>query len=159
MNDIFRRIEKKYILNKQQYEQIRKILDNYVIQDEYGESTICNIYFDTDDYKLISHSITKPYFKEKIRLRSYNIPQNDSTVFLEIKRKTDDIVGKRRISMKFSNLNNYTKNIITVVNTARNIKRNNYAILGNGNRSCTWKWIYTICCNYYSNYSNINGYI
>ena len=116
MNDIFRRVEKKYILNKKQYEEVMKILKNYVVQDEYGKSTICNIYFDTDNYELISHSITKPYFKEKIRLRSYNTPNNESTVFLEIKRKADNVVGKRRIGMKLSEFDKYMKNSKSVKN-------------------------------------------
>ena len=122
MNDIFRRIEKKYILDKQQYEQIREILENYVFQDTYGKSTICNIYFDTENYELISHSITKPFFKEKIRLRSYNTPNKESTVFLEIKRKAEEIVGKRRISMKFSDFINYMKNAKEVKNNNAQIK-------------------------------------
>ena len=122
MNDIFRRVEKKYILNKKQYEQIRKILKNYIVQDEYGKSTVCNIYFDTENYDLISHSITKPFFKEKIRLRSYNIPNKESTVFLEIKRKAEDVVGKRRIGMKFSDFSNYMKNRQAVQNNNTQIK-------------------------------------
>ena len=122
MNDIFRRVEKKYILNKKQYEEVMKILKNYVVQDEYGKSTICNIYFDTDNYELISHSITKPYFKEKIRLRSYNTPNNESTVFLEIKRKADNVVGKRRIGMKLSEFDKYMKNSKSVKNSNKQIK-------------------------------------
>ncbi len=122
MNDIFRRVEKKYILNKKQYEQIREILNNYVVQDEYGRSTICNIYFDTDNYELISHSITKPYFKEKIRLRSYNVPNKESMVFLEIKRKADRVVGKRRIAMKFSDFDKYIKAPEAIKNNNKQIK-------------------------------------
>ena len=102
--------------------ELIKILKDYVVQDEYGKSTICNIYFDTDNYELISHSITKPYFKEKIRLRSYNTPNNESTVFLEIKRKADKVVGKRRIGMKFSEFEKYMKDAKSVENTNKQIK-------------------------------------
>ena len=42
--------------------------------DEYGLHTICNIYYDTPDYDLIRTSIDKPVYKEKLRLRSYGIP-------------------------------------------------------------------------------------
>ena len=122
MNDIFRRVEKKYILNKEQYEQIKKILETKVISDEYGKSTICNIYFDTGNYELISHSITKPFFKEKIRLRSYNIPNKESIVFLEIKSKADNIVGKRRIGMKFKDFNKYLEDTKSIENSNFQIK-------------------------------------
>jgi len=107
MGDIFRRVEKKYIITKKQYEELRKYIDNYVIEDEHGRSTIRNIYFDSNSYDLISHSITKPFFKDKVRARSYNTPNKNSTVFLEIKRKYDGIVGKRRIEMKLSDLERY----------------------------------------------------
>lgn len=70
MAEIFRRVEKKYIINKEQYEKILSELKKYMNEDQYGKSTICNIYFDTDEYELIRHSIIKPYFKEKVRIRS-----------------------------------------------------------------------------------------
>ena len=110
MAEIFRRVEKKYILNKNQYRMIMNSINNYVVQDEYGKSTICNIYMDTDNYDLISHSITKPYFKDKVRVRSYNTPNKRSTVYLEIKRKVDGVVGKRRIGMSLADFDNYIKN-------------------------------------------------
>ena len=122
MADIFRRVEKKYILTRTQYNQIMDILKNYVVQDKYGKSTICNIYFDTNNYELISHSITKPYFKEKVRLRSYNTPKKDSTVFLEIKRKVDGVVGKRRIEMKLSDFYDYIGDSNSVKNKNLQIK-------------------------------------
>lgn len=111
MAEFFKRVEKKYIINQNQYQILKEILDNKMVEDEHGKSTICNIYFDTDDYELIRHSITKPVYKDKIRLRSYNVPTQADNVFLEIKRKYDKIVSKRRITIKLSdyykmNLNN-----------------------------------------------------
>lgn len=122
MTDIFRRIEKKYLLTREQYQKIKKMIDDVVVPDEYGKSTICNIYFDTEDYELIRHSITKPFFKEKVRLRSYNIPNKDSIVFLEIKRKVDRIVGKRRIAMTLSEFEQYMQNRNNVKNENVQIK-------------------------------------
>ena len=107
MNDIFRRVEKKFILNKSQYLKMKELMADYMQEDKYGKSTICNIYFDTDQYDLIRHSITKPYYKDKIRLRSYNIPNKDSKVYLEIKRKCDEVVGKRRIEIKLEDFYDY----------------------------------------------------
>ena len=122
MGEIFRRVEKKYILNKEQYIKIKNAIDEYMIEDEYGKSTICNIYFDSEIYELISHSITKPYFKEKIRLRSYNIPNKDSDVFLEIKRKYKGVVGKRRIQIKLKEMDKYLKDMKSLNSTNQQIK-------------------------------------
>lgn len=109
MAETFRRIEKKYVLTKEQYLNLQDRIKDYMIEDEYGPSTVCNIYFDSNNYDLISHSIEKPFFKEKVRLRSYNTPTAESNVFLEIKRKYDGIVGKRRIEMKLDDFNSYMK--------------------------------------------------
>lgn len=123
MSEIFRRVEKKYILDKKQYNKLMLTINKYLEPDEYGKSTICNIYFDTNNYDLISHSIEKPYHKEKIRLRSYNVPDFKSKVYLEIKRKTDGIVGKRRIEMELLEFNNYMRNISLVKNKNMQIKK------------------------------------
>ena len=107
MAEFFRRVEKKYILTKDEYLNLKEVLKNKMVEDEYGKSTICNIYFDTGGFDLIRHSITKPIFKDKVRVRSYNIPSLDSTVFLEIKRKYDGVVSKRRIQMQLKEFYNY----------------------------------------------------
>jgi hypothetical protein len=63
--------------------------------------TIYNIYYDTDNNDVIRHSISKPYYKEKLRLRSYYVPEkDDDMVFLELKKKIGGIVNKRRIEIK-----------------------------------------------------------
>ena len=87
-NTVFRRYEKKFLLDGKQYRAFCKRIEPYMQVDEYGESTICNIYYDTDDYQLIRSSIDKPVYKEKLRLRSYGTPKYGDTVFLEIKKKT-----------------------------------------------------------------------
>jgi len=98
---IFSRYEKKYVITAQQYVQLMRLIGNRLRDDEYGKSTVCNIYFDTPDYRLIRASIEKPVFKEKLRMRVYNIPKADSTAFVEIKRKYKGIVYKRRVSMRY----------------------------------------------------------
>ena len=81
----FQRIEEKYLLNTEQYDRLRGALQAHIVPDDYPESTICNIYYDTPDYELIRHSMEKPLYKEKFR------------VFMEIKKKFDGIVYKRRV--------------------------------------------------------------
>ena len=122
MAEIFRRIEKKYVVNDKQYEIIKDILIKYMDEDSHGKSTICNVYFDTENYDLIRHSIEKPYYKDKVRLRSYNIPKDESTVFLEIKRKCDKVVGKRRIEMKLKEFNKYLENPNSLIHANKQIK-------------------------------------
>ena len=122
MAEIFRRIEKKYILNKEQYNKLIPELKKYMEEDRHGKSTICNIYFDTEQYELIRHSITKPYYKEKVRLRSYNVPTEESKVYLEIKRKCDGVVGKRRIAMQLSEFQQYMKDQESLNSTNPQIK-------------------------------------
>ena len=111
MAEFFQRVEKKYILNSEQYNELIKVIESNLVEDEHGRSTIYNIYFDSDEYDLIKHSIDKSVFKDKIRLRSYNVPNDDSKVFLEIKRKYDGIVSKRRIKLPFKNCYSYIDNI------------------------------------------------
>ena len=94
----FERVEKKYFLTPQQYSAFRQSLAPYVRADAYGEYTICNLYYDTDDYRLIRASIEKPVYKEKLRVRSYGVPAADDAVFVELKKKFDGVVYKRRIT-------------------------------------------------------------
>ena len=69
----FQRYEKKYVLTPSQYEQIFSLLQQYMQTDQYGLHTICNIYYDTDQYDLIRRSIEKPVYKEKLRMRSFSL--------------------------------------------------------------------------------------
>lgn len=110
MSNFFRRVEKKYIINRKEYLILKKIMEEKMVEDEHGKSTICNIYLDTDNFDLVKHSITKPAFKDKVRLRSYNIPKFDTKVFLEVKRKYDGVVSKRRIELKLKDFYNYINN-------------------------------------------------
>lgn len=95
----FKRLEKKYLLSREQYEKLRRALEGRIEPDQYFQSTVCSIYYDTDDYALIRHSIEAPVYKEKLRLRSYNVPDEDGTVFIELKKKFNGMVYKRRVAM------------------------------------------------------------
>lgn len=104
---VFQRLEKKYLITRQQKEQILTQAGNCLTADAFQDSTICNIYFDTEQYSLITTSIQKPPYKEKLRLRSYGIPDEESIVYLEIKKKWKGIVNKRRIPMTLAEANIY----------------------------------------------------
>ncbi len=94
----FKRYEKKFLLTGEQYEALIPLLAGRMQADGYGLHTVCNIYYDTDDYELVRRSVEKPPYKEKFRLRSYGIPGVGESVFAEIKKKSDGIVYKRRIA-------------------------------------------------------------
>lgn len=98
---IFRRYEYKYLLTRQQHRAILDILQEHMTLDQYGRSTISNFYYDTPSFLLIRTSLEHPCYKEKLRLRTYG---SDSThAFLELKKKYDGIVYKRRISLPLQN--------------------------------------------------------
>lgn len=96
---IFRRNEQKYILTDAQRCALEQLLTSYMQPDPYGQSTICSLYFDTPDYRLIRRSLEKPAYKEKLRLRSYGPAVPGRPVFLELKKKYQGIVYKRRITL------------------------------------------------------------
>ena len=96
---VFNRYEKKYLMPEEIYRELRLALRPFMQTDEYGRHTICNLYYDTADDLLIRRSIEKPVYKEKLRLRSYGVPAMDSTVFLEIKKKYEKVVNKRRVQL------------------------------------------------------------
>ena len=96
---VFKRYEKKYLLSRGQYETLFRELRDHIVPDAYHRSTVCSIYYDTDDYELIRRSIEAPVYKEKLRLRSYGVPDDDGTVFIELKKKYKGMVYKRRVPM------------------------------------------------------------
>ncbi|MCC8356767.1 MAG: polyphosphate polymerase domain-containing protein, partial [Oscillospiraceae bacterium] len=71
----------------------------YMALDEYGRSTIRNIYLDPDTFLLVRRSIEKPLYKEKLRVRSYHRSGPEDLVFVEIKKKYDSVVYKRRVAL------------------------------------------------------------
>lgn len=104
---IFKRYEIKYILTSAQKEIILNAMAPHMTLDEYGRTTIRNIYFDTGNYRLIRRSIEKPAYKEKLRIRSYSQAKPESPVFVELKKKFDSVVYKRRLSMPESEAMNW----------------------------------------------------
>lgn len=108
----FERQEIKFMLNMEQYAALLEEIHLYMIPDKYciggKDYGIYNVYYDTEDDYLIRESIEKPYYKEKIRLRSYFSPAGpDDRVFLEIKKKVGGVVTKRRVTMTLSEADAY----------------------------------------------------
>lgn len=112
--EVFNRYEHKYMLDKETYLKLIKILDEHMVLDKYNVNhkpyTIANIYFDTSDDYLIRTSLAKPPYKEKLRLRAYGIPELKSKVYLEIKKKYKGIVNKRRTTLRLDEAYSFVKN-------------------------------------------------
>ncbi|MBQ5331099.1 MAG: polyphosphate polymerase domain-containing protein [Oscillospiraceae bacterium] len=108
MITVFEREEMKYMLDTEQYLELRSMTDKFMKVDEYGLTTIYSLYFDSPDNSMIKSSIAKPVYKEKLRLRSYGYPRNgDHTVFMELKKKFRGTVYKRRVPMTLDQANSY----------------------------------------------------
>ena len=95
----FKRYEKKFILTPEQYDGFMNEAGKHFVPDEYHKSDVYSIYYDDESYSLIRRSIDKPVYKEKLRLRSYMIPDENDAVFVELKKKYKGIVYKRRVEM------------------------------------------------------------
>ncbi len=93
----FKRYELKYILTTQQYKMLLDSMPSDMILDSYGRHKISNIYFDTEDYRIIRHSLEKPKYKEKLRVRCYGEPSDEAIAFIELKKKFNGVVYKRRV--------------------------------------------------------------
>lgn len=110
----FRRYEYKYLISPQTYETITSLMEPYMKLDDHcekqGSYMIHNIYFDTVGHELIQKSLSKPYYKEKLRLRTYKNPiQKGDTVFLELKKKIGGIVNKRRTKITYKEAMDFVK--------------------------------------------------
>lgn len=104
--ETFQRIEKKYLLDQKQYQELKEKLMDHVVPDKYFETSIRSLYYDTDKFELIRRSIEKPEYKEKLRVRSYGKADQDDEVFVELKKKLDGMVYKRRTKARYADLMN-----------------------------------------------------
>ena len=103
---VFQRHEKKFLMEESVMRRLLPEIRKHMEVDEHclnGKTyPIANLYYDTDHDDVIRDSLQKPFYKEKLRMRSYGIPESDrSRVFLEIKKKVDGVVTKRRARLTY----------------------------------------------------------
>lgn len=106
----FERAEQKYIISPKKKQALLNDIKDHIVPDSYGRTTIQSIYLDTNDRRLIRNSMDAEAYKEKLRLRSYGIPSDKDTVFLELKKKYLGTVYKRRESMSLAEARRYVLN-------------------------------------------------
>lgn len=100
--NIFTRVEKKYVLTEAQRDAIMPELNERMRPDLYPGGTVYSIYYDTPEMRIVRESIEKPIYKEKLRVRCYSIPTDETEAFVELKKKYKGIVYKRRIAMAYA---------------------------------------------------------
>lgn len=110
----FQRYELKYLIDKTQFQKLLPLLKEQMNFDKFCKGdknyNIYNIYFDNSKNEIIQKSLSKPFYKEKLRLRSYEVPTESTTVFLELKKKIGNSVIKRRAVMKYNQALDFLKN-------------------------------------------------
>lgn len=93
---VFKRYEIKYLLTREQKDAVMSAITDHMEPDSFGRSTIRNIYYDTDNYRLVRRSLERPIYREKLRVRSYHAAKPEDEVFIELKKKFNSVVYKRR---------------------------------------------------------------
>ncbi|MBQ2660242.1 polyphosphate polymerase domain-containing protein [Candidatus Saccharibacteria bacterium] len=131
---VFRRVEKKYLISKEEKDLILKLIKKHVRKNKYFQSTVCSIYFDTKNDDLIIKQVDKPLdkasFREKVRLRSYNVPKMEDYIFFELKTKhregKDKLSDKRRFQFLLKDYYDWEKGRATLEEIAkRKIEKTN----------------------------------
>lgn len=118
LNKIFQRKEKKYHLSYGKYNRLIKELDLHMTRDEYGLHTINSLYYDTVNYDLISLARRKPNYREKLRIRCYGTDYVNAPYFLEIKKKVNKVIYKRRVDMNFYQVNDFINHGLLPINNS-----------------------------------------
>lgn len=131
--NVFKRYEVKFLISDDQKKALYQKMKDYMKPDEFGKSTICNLYFDTPDKLLIRRSLDKPCYKEKLRVRSYGLAKAESPVFIELKKKYQGIVYKRRIHLDEKTARNYLVNHIPLLKQNQISKEIDYLMALYGN--------------------------
>ena len=109
MGDIltFQRVETKYRLSADEYERLWARLEPLLAPDAYPVSTVCSQYLDTSDFRIIRASMDGGKYREKLRLRCYETPNEGTRVFLELKKKFKGVVYKRREGLSYAEAKAY----------------------------------------------------
>jgi len=108
MQAIFKRNEEKYLMTQTQANQLINAMSNHMKPDDFGTYWVQNLYFDTENWDIINNSMEKPFYKEKVRLRCYGMPEAADFFFLEIKKKYSGVVYKRRLSITPADIMNHS---------------------------------------------------
>ena len=100
MGENFARVENKYLISVSQASALEKGLQRQgFCRSDFGSAKVQSLYYDTADCAVIRSSLERPAYKEKLRLRAYGEPGALTQTFLEIKKKYNGVVYKRRTAL------------------------------------------------------------
>ena len=128
MQSIFKRYEKKYLISKDLALDFQKLLLQHMDQDRFSGCLVQNLYYDTENWDIIRTSIERPLYKEKMRLRCYDVPDSNSKLFLELKKKFKGTIYKRRMAIPFIELSHSTIGDIVAAGTSQISREFNFTI-------------------------------
>ena len=98
---LFSRYECKYLLSPLAVPELRHFLSPFMRPDRFAairpgnRYPICSLYLDGEDLPLYQQTVGGEKNRYKLRVRTYS-DREDTPVFLEVKRKVNNIVQKRR---------------------------------------------------------------
>jgi hypothetical protein len=101
------RLEYKFLADFELLPELRAALAPYTCLDRLGECrpnkqyTVRSIYYDTRRFHCYQEKFDGFRLKKKLRIRGYDTPAPDSAVFLEMKYKYGDFIGKHRAPMRW----------------------------------------------------------
>ena len=96
MENNLTRFERKYLIDKEQYYLLLGFTEGKIVENIETDYKISNLYYDTENYDLIKSSINIPVYKEKLRLRTYESPGISIPAYIELKKKVDGLIYKKR---------------------------------------------------------------
>ncbi|MCB0729742.1 MAG: polyphosphate polymerase domain-containing protein [Ignavibacteriae bacterium] len=109
------RLEYKFLVNNSNLERLRKKIlpfieyDPFVKDGDVKEYTVRSIYFDSSNFDYYHEKIEGIKIRKKLRIRSYDNYSGNDLVFLEIKNKYENFIGKNRAPLLYHDLGNLLK--------------------------------------------------
>ena len=97
--ETFKRVEDKYRVTREQACEVINRLNDHICPDLYFQYTVHSIYYDSPDCNLVVSGLAGGSYKAKVRMRGYNEVSGTSPVFIETKKKYENIVYKKRLQM------------------------------------------------------------
>jgi hypothetical protein len=102
------RYEYKYLVPGTELDRLRRALAPFVEKDAHVRDkldyTVNSIYYDTPTLDFYHEKLAGIQHRKKVRIRGYNLCEDDSRAFLEIKRKDNMAISKSRASVSFRDL-------------------------------------------------------
>jgi hypothetical protein len=106
------RHEHKYLVPESLLKEIRDFMEPFVELDPYAVVeppatpgyTVRSIYFDSPAMDAYHEKMAGIRDRKKLRIRAYNLREDDSPAFLEIKRKRNQLIAKNRFAVRYGDI-------------------------------------------------------